>query len=53
MTGPRYVQVTVLIKITGDADVDEVMENTDYDFTHEDIIETEITSWEALPAWME
>jgi hypothetical protein len=49
----HYVQVTVLVKINGTADVDEVMTNADYDFTHSDITETEITGWEIMPSWFE
>ena len=41
----KVVNVVVKLVIDDEADVDEVLANMDYDFTHEDdIIDTEIVS---------
>jgi len=43
MKDARRIEITVSIWIDEDADATEVFENMDYDFFHEDIIDTEIT----------
>ena len=45
----KLVQLTVLVRINKDADVSETLCNTDYDFLHEDIVDTELCDWEVLP----
>jgi hypothetical protein len=39
----KQVSVTVLLTIKDDADPQEVVQEVDYTFNHEDIIDTEIT----------
>lgn len=38
----RTIELTVRVRIRGSADVQDVVENCNYDFAHEDIVETEI-----------
>lgn len=38
----RTIELTVRVKIRGSADVQDVVSNCNYDFAHEDIVETEI-----------
>jgi len=43
--GTREIYVTVTLTIRKDANANGVIEDMDYDFRHEDIIDTEISSW--------
>jgi hypothetical protein len=38
----RTIELTVRVKIRASADVQDVVSNCNYDFAHEDIVETEI-----------
>ena len=38
----RTIELTVRVKVRASADVDDVVSNLNYDFAHEDIVETEI-----------
>jgi hypothetical protein len=38
----RTIELTVRVKIRSSADVQDVVSNCNYDFAHEDIVETEI-----------
>lgn len=39
----KTITVTVRLQVTDDADAHDVVSNCDYSFTHEQIIDTEIT----------
>lgn len=38
----RTIELTVRVKVRGSADINDVVSNLNYDFAHEDIVETEI-----------